>query len=92
MMHFSFFAVVDAFHHFRTDEGATSYDAVYGDHFAEVLRAEGAGVYVVVAEGTFEADVEDCVVCDIGVLRRSEGHGRFFQCAIEGREEVCWFV
>ena len=92
MMHFGFFAVVDAFHHFGTDEGTAGYNAVDGDHFAEMLGTESAGVYVVVAKGTFEADVEDCVVCDVGVLRRSEGHGCFFQCAIKGGKEVCWLV
>ena len=71
MMHFGVFAVMDTFHHFRTNEGTARDDSVDRDHFAEVLGAEGSWVDVVVAEGTFEADVKDEVVVDVRVLRHS---------------------
>jgi len=92
VMEFGLFAVMNGFNHFGADERTAGDDAINRDRFAEVGCAEGAGVDVVVAERALEADVEDSVFVDVGVLMCSEGHGGFLERAIEGREEVCWFV
>ena len=92
VMKFGLLAVVNGFNHFGADEGTAGNDAIDRNCLAEVVCAQGAGVDVVVAEGAFEADVEDGVFVDVGVLMCSEGHGRFLERTIKGREEVCWFV
>jgi hypothetical protein len=45
-----------------------------------------------VAEGTFEANVEDSVVGDVGVLGSSEGQRGFFERAVKGWEKVGRFA
>jgi hypothetical protein len=57
-----------------------------------VLSAKGTGIDVMVTKGSFEADVEDCVVGDVGVLRCSKCHCCFFEGAVEGREEISGFI
>ena len=91
MMHFCVFAVMYTFDHFGTNEGTACDYTVEGNHFTEMLGSKGTWVDVMVTEGTFEADVEDCVVVDVSVLNTSESHCSFFQGAIEWRKEVSWF-
>ena len=57
-----------------------------------MLSAKGTGVDVMVTKGSFEADVEDCVVGDVCVLWCSKGQGGFFEGAIEGRKEISGFI
>jgi len=45
-----------------------------------------------VAEGAFEANVEDDVVGDVGVLGSSEGQRGFFERPVEGWEKVGRFA
>ena len=82
---------MNAFHHFRTNERTTCYDTVKGNHFTEMVGSKGTGVDVMVTEGAFEADIEDCVVVDVGMLNAAKGHCSFFQSPIERRKELCWF-
>lgn len=79
---------MNTFDHFGTNKGTACYYTVEGNHFTEMLGSKGTWVDVMVAEGTFEADIEDCVVVDVGVLNCSESHCCFFQGAIEGRKKV----
>ena len=80
-----------AFDHFGTDEGTACDYTVKGNHFTEMLCSKGTGVDVMVTEGAFEADVEDCVVVDVGMLDTAERHCSLFQSAIEWRKEFSWF-
>ena len=91
MMHFCVFAVMDAFYHFGTNEGTTCDYTVERNHFTEMLCSKGTRVDVMVTEGAFEADVEDCVVIDVGVLVTAKSHCSFFQGAIEWKKEFGWF-
>jgi len=88
MMHFSFFAVVYRFYHLGTDERTFCDDAIDGDGFSEVGGAKSAGVDVIVAERTFETDVEDCVVVDVCVLWRTEDHNSVLESFFEGRNKL----
>jgi len=57
-----------------------------------MLGPQGTGVNVMVAEGTFEANVEDNVVGDVGMLGGSKSQRGFFERAVKGGEEVGRFA
>jgi len=76
---------MNTFNHFRANEGTARDDSIDGNHLAEMLSAKGSGIDVMVAEGSFEANIKDEVIINVCVLRRPKGEGSFFEGAVERR-------